>query len=161
MMQGNPVKVVVGSLIGFSVLFFAFAGLANPGSRVKKPQVNSANTFSLQAGRQWKLASLGTQAYNHHRGRRRPFVQFNLTDSIAYGFSGCNSFHCKLSIDQSGSIRFSDIQNTLIACLDENIEEAFVFGLQNTRKAKMVENELWLLDVSEKPLLKFQVGDSQ
>lgn len=121
------------------------------------PKVEQNANF--QSGRQWWLAQLDGKPYNHKKNKRRPFIQFNLKDSTAFGFSGCNSFYAPLIFDSIGNVSFGTATNTLIACMEPNPETLFMKALTQTKRIVVSSNELKLNTAMDRTLLVFKLSN--
>ncbi len=159
-------KLILKLGVVVSLLCFLEAMNCIPTKAANRPllrplQQKRAQEFNLQSGRQWWLVEINQKAYQGKKGRRLPFIQFNMADSVAYGFSGCNSFQCPLILDVSGNYRFGIAQNTLLDCMEGHIESAFMLGLEKTVKLRLEGTELMLLNKQDLPLLKFRLTNTQ
>lgn len=130
---------------------------AAPKQRLKPIAHKPVQEINFQSGRQWWLVQVEHRPIQHKKGRMKPFIQFNISDSLAHGFSGCNSFSCPIYIDTSGNYRFGQITNTLLACMEEKTENAFMNGLINARKMVIMGAELYLVNENSHTLLKFRL----
>lgn len=128
-------------------------------SRIKAMVPKVEQNGNYQSGRQWWLAQLEGKPYNHKKNKRRPFIQFNLIDSTAFGFNGCNSFYAPLIFDSLGNVSFGTATNTLIACMDPNPEALFMKALTQTKRIVVNSNELKLVTSEGSKLLMFKLSN--
>lgn len=126
-------------------------------SKAMAPKVEQNANF--HSGRQWWLAQLEGKPYNHKKNKRRPFIQFNLIDSTAFGFSGCNSFYASLIFDSLGNVSFGTATNTLIACMEPNPETFFMKALTQTKRIVVSSNELKFNTAEDRTLLVFKLSN--
>ncbi len=98
-------------IFGFWILCFILLTACSPGAS------------SQLAGTSWKLVSLdGNTQVGEALGGQSVTLGFT-SGAEAGGSAGCNSFGAKYEASSNGSISFSEIISTLMACTQEGVGE--------------------------------------
>lgn len=80
---------------------------------------------------------------------------FEIKDKMYFGYSGCNQMHGNLDLTET-TIRFHSGPMTRKACIEGNIEPAFLVALSSCVTYKIVQGKLELFDVNGKQLCVFR-----
>ncbi|OAN47343.1 META domain-containing protein [Chloroflexus islandicus] len=115
---------------------------------------NAAPAANL-TNRQWQLIEINGQP---PVAAGQPLTITFGPDNRASGFAGCNGFSGSYRLD-GGTIAFSQIASTLIACADDAItaqELAFHQALAAAARYELKNSVLSLLDRDGNVLLRFQ-----
>jgi heat shock protein HslJ len=149
-----------------AVLVFAGAACSAPGERavpdsalVNAGEAASASEAALRAsfGREWELASLGSQvippsvardpripAHDPHPGIR-PTIRFTADPSGAGGRSFCNAYGGPWRL-AGDSLQITQIESTAVGCDGpDSLETRFFRGLRETRRFEFVGDTLVLI----------------
>lgn len=108
------------------------------------------------AGVDWKLTRLGDMAVVVAEPRRQPSLTLT-ADGRVSGFDGCNRFAGSYHVT-GGSIAFSQMASTKMACLDGmEHERAFADALGRARSFTITGTQLELADTDGALLARFEV----
>lgn len=103
----------------------------------------------------WDITSINTANGKNIQippAENTPYIGFDGT--TFYGYNGCNRLMG--TFDHSTKrIDLAHMANTLMACPDNQYEEAFMAALNNTDKVKLSGNELYLLNQKKEMVITF------
>lgn len=85
--------------------------------------------------------------------------EFNASEKTYFGNSGCNSIRGSIVENDGQKLILGPGATTMMACPDMKVEQAIGKALLDTRKYKIENNQLSLLDSAGNPLIKFQAVD--
>lgn len=92
-------------------------------------------------GQKWELSAIGTTGFSEEKV---PTLYFTDSNKSVGGYSGCNSFGAKYTINQE-KLTIGDVIATQMSCLNHmNTEEKVYQGLQKTDNFKIVNGLLQL-----------------
>ncbi len=132
--------------IVFTVLVTLFFGMQSCGSK-------SIDTAVLE-NNHWVLTSMnGVDAKTLFEGPI-PTIDFNFTDSIVYGSSGCNRYTGGFSLEK-GMLRAPHMASTRMACPFENAETEFLmaFAAEEGVKVCLEKEDVLKLENGETSLV--------
>jgi heat shock protein HslJ len=100
-------------------------------------------------GQTWLLLEVKGTKVEVPSGERRPFVTFNLAETRATGYTGCNEFFGSYEL-KGEALAFGPLGMTRRFCggVAGNIELVFLQALRETRAWKIEKGMLLLLDGS-------------
>ena len=106
--------------------------------------------------KRWKLVELmGKPVTYSSESNREAYIQFK-ADGTVHGHLSCNTFNGQYVITQPLQIRFSNMVNTLMMCMDMEIETEFAKVLQIADNYNVNGDELILNRARMAPLARFE-----
>ncbi|WP_282013761.1 DUF4377 domain-containing protein [Marinifilum flexuosum] len=105
----------------------------------------------------WALESINGESINI-KGKR-PILEINLSTMMVGGNNGCNSYGGKIKHVDNDRLEFGPIASTRRMCQDMDVPDKFDIAMVNTRKYKLDELKLFLLDETGNVLLQFKKVD--
>lgn len=110
--------------------------------------------FTL-AKTKWKLVSLNGKKVTQN-GKKVYFLKLDSNDPRFTAYAGCNSISGNYVMPSSGTIDFSDVIMTQMACADMTLEDQFGAMLVQAVKYKLDANTLTFFGEGKKELAKFE-----
>lgn len=108
---------------------------------------------------QWELDKIEGEDFviEEQNGlQKTPLLIIIAQESRFQGSDGCNNMAGAVNNSEKGSIEFSKIAKTKMACMNMEIPDRFTNALNDTKKYKVEEESLFLLSESDKELLSFE-----
>ncbi|GAA4848397.1 META domain-containing protein [Algivirga pacifica] len=103
----------------------------------------------------WILTELRGQKISTNPSAPEVFITFTPEGKV-YGNSGCNSFNGSYSISEGERIQLTQLISTQRACLNMEVEDAFLKVLQTTDNYTIKDGVLTLNKARMAPLAKFE-----
>ena len=104
----------------------------------------------------WQLEKLEGEDFVMEEGNglgKTPQISIIAENSRFQGNDGCNNLAGAITNSEKGSIEFSKIAATKMACENMDIPDRFANALTNTKKYKLEAGNLFLHDENDKELL--------
>ena len=112
---------------------------------------------SKALAKSWALNYIKDIDYTDKMKAKPITIGFNPVQNRFYGKDGCNNYFGIIDKLTDTEMKLGEIATTKMACPDMNLQFQFVWLLNATRKYKLDENLLHLLDANEKILLTFSL----
>ncbi|MES2412103.1 MAG: copper resistance protein NlpE N-terminal domain-containing protein [Bacteroidota bacterium] len=122
-------------------------------TEIKK--VNPAVGKYTLAETKWKLVLLNNKQIVQN-GTKVYFLKLESKDARFTAFAGCNSIAGNYVMPSSGTIDFSEVMMTRMACEDMTLEDIFGAMLVQTKTFKLEKNTLTFFGDGKKVLSKFE-----
>ena len=108
----------------------------------------------------WKIVQVAEFRNPTDFKNKEPLVfEFNWGERFYSGNMGCNSVRGNIEKADMENILLERGMSTLMACPDMRVEEAVRNALEKTRKYRIEDHHLYLLDSMDSQLVQFQVVD--
>jgi len=111
-------------------------------------------THELEGSR-WVLVRMSDQPVLVAEGKPEPYVVLQSATKQIVGHGGCNRLSGGYSI-AGDTLQFSEITTTRMACPEVERENSFLNALETVAKWRLMDNQLVLLDKSNKEVLQFE-----
>ncbi|MBQ2950400.1 MAG: META domain-containing protein [Prevotella sp.] len=118
---------------------------------------SNKNVASLSSlGGEWEIVKI--DGSDVAAAEEKPFIGFNLADTLVYGSTGCNQLTGALNADAStGSIDFSALGSTRRMCADMEAEQQVLSALGRVSSFSVAEDGmLLLLDADKKTVIELK-----
>jgi heat shock protein HslJ len=101
-------------------------------------------------GPEWRLVEVGGAPVPPLPTEKQPYIMLDREQKRETGFTGCNNFFGGYELD-GASLKFGPIGTTRMACpdLETGLETEFFKALEKTRRWKISDGELLLIDESD------------
>lgn len=105
----------------------------------------------------WRLVELRGKPvqYKNPEGKEI-FIQLNSKDSLAFGYSGCNTFRGSYQLKEGNRITFSKMASTLMACPDMELESEFMKAIETADNYNFDGKTFVLNKARMAPLARFE-----
>lgn len=118
---------------------------------------SNKNVASLSSlGGEWEIVKI--DGSDVAAAEEKPFIGFNLADTLVYGSTGCNQLTGALNADAStGSIDFRALGSTRRMCADMEAEQQVLSALGRVSSFSVAEDGmLLLLDADKKTVIELK-----
>lgn len=102
----------------------------------------------------WVLQSLNSNTYDRS-SLKHPLLEININEEKFYGNDGCNQIMGSIKEVTNKTIEFTNIAGTRMRCLNMESSNHYLSLLQKTRRFKIQNSKLTLLDSDKNILMSF------
>jgi heat shock protein HslJ len=153
-----PKKDMSKFILSVGILAFVTFSCETPKQvSLETPKVNTPVADDAIVEKYWKLVELNGKQVTVGANGKEPHMILKKENNRVNGNGGCNSFMGGYELKGNGSIKFTQMAGTLMACMnDDGTESAFLKVLGNVDSYYVKGDTLQLNRARMAPLAKFQ-----